>query len=124
MIRPWLEPPRKDSIQPAPGRTPYGNSHDCFRRRYTFSGSCTISGCLSASNQWIKRSKLAKLTAVHPAVPLRSRAQTWKKMQEPNPGICDQLCSSITPNLYGLPTASIDSDVDQSRCLTSALETM
>jgi len=102
----------------------YGNSHDCFRRRYSVFGSWTINGYLSASNQWMKRSKLAKLTAVHPAVPLRSRPQTWKKMQEPNPGTCDQLCSSITPSLYRPPTASIDSEVDQSRYLTSARETM
>jgi hypothetical protein len=113
-------------IQFSPRRSAqtYGNSHDCFRRWYSVAGSWTISGYLSASNQWIKRSNLAKLTVVHPAVPLRSRPQTWKKMQEPNAGICAQLCSSITPNLYRPPTASIDSEVDQSRYLTSGRETM
>ena len=102
----------------------HGNLHDALKRTYSANGSWTISGSLSASSQWSKRSKLAELVAVQPAVPVRSRFQIWKKMQEPNPGICDQLCSSITPNLYRLPTASIDSEVDQSRYLTPAPETM
>jgi len=108
----------------SPWQANHGNSHACFSRAYSSKGSWTISGFFLASSQFNRCFRSAKLTAVHPAVPPWSSPHTCRKMQEPNPGIFDQLCSIMTPNLYRPPTPSIDSELDQSGCLTAARSTM